>query len=466
MMADDLQDLDAFFDPDTVAVIGASREDGKIGHTILENFVNGPYDGTIVPINPKAEEIEGLRCYPDVGSYDGSIDHAVIAVPPAIANDVLRDCIDAGVPTVTIVTAGYEEIGAAGEQRQAELEELVSGTNTRILGPNCLGIWDAYSGVDTLFLPDTKLDRPPQGSIALISQSGSFGAAIMDMGAEMEIGFSRFISYGNQADVTETELARWLAQDDETEAIAVYMEGAHDGREMYDRLKEISLDIPIVIYKAGKSEGGSAAASSHTGSLAGSYSVYQGAFRQSGVVEAAGVEQLFDLSRALAYEDTADGDRVAVVTNGGGFGVAAADYVEDHGLELASFTDTTKERLEGILPGYATAHNPLDVIGDADPERYREALEIAADDPNVDAVLSLVLLQPATMGDAIIDHLQDFKDEYDKPLVSCMVGGEYTGERLRELEHHHVPTFPTPGRAVAAMHALREHGRWESRSER
>lgn len=465
MMTDDLRSLDAFFTPDTVAIIGASREDGKIGHTILENFVHGSYDGAIVPVNPEADEIEGLQCYPSVGAYDGQVDHAVIAVPPAVANDVLQDCVDAGVPAVTIVTAGYEEIGAAGEKRQEELEEIVAGTDTRIIGPNCLGIWDAYSGVDTLFLPDAKLDRPPQGSIALISQSGSFGSAILDMGAEMEIGFSRFISYGNQADVNETDLVQWLAADDETEAIAVYMEGAHDGREMYDRLREVTTDIPVVIYKAGKSGGGAEAASSHTGSLAGSYSVYKGAFRQSGVVEAKNVEQLFDLSRALAYEDTAEGEDVAIITNGGGFGVSAADYIEAYDLSLAEFTDETREALEDVLPEYATAHNPLDVIGDADAERYRKALEIAARDPNVDAVLSLVLLQPATMSDAIIDHLQSFKEEYDKPLVSCMVGGAYTGERLRELEHHHVPTFSTPERAVAAMHALREYGLWEDRPD-
>lgn len=457
-MSQELGSMDRFFDPDTVAVVGASRTEGKIGHAILKNFITGPYDGTIVPINPEADEIHGLQAYASVLDYDGQIDHAVIAVPPGVANDVVRDCVEAGIPAVTIVTAGYEEIGGAGQQRQDELAEIVAGTDTRIIGPNCLGIWDAYSGVDTLFLPDAKLDRPPKGDIALISQSGSFGSAILDMGAAMEIGFSRFISYGNQADVNETDLIRWLAQDDETEAIAVYMEGAHDGREFYERVSEIAPEMPVVVYKAGKSDSGSAAASSHTGSLAGSYSVYRGAFRQSGVIEADNVEQLFDLTRALAYEDTPDGDRVAIITNGGGFGVSASDYVEQEDLRLPTFSDDSIEELEAILPDYATARNPLDVIGDADAERYRKALEIAAEDPNIDAVLSLVLLQPATMGREVIDHLEEFKQTYDKPLVACMVGGAYTEKHLKELEHHHVPTFRTPERAVAAMRALYDHG--------
>jgi acetyl coenzyme A synthetase (ADP forming)-like protein len=452
-----------FFNPSNVAIIGASREPGKIGHIILRNFQEGLYDGNVFPVNPDADEILGYECYSSVKEIPETVEHAVVSVPPGIANAVVKQCVDEHIPAVTIVTAGYEEIGDEGQQRQEELEQIIEGSDTRILGPNCLGIWDAYSGMDTLFLPDHKLERPPKGSIALISQSGSVGSSVMDMAADMGIGISKFVSYGNQADVSETELIEWLANDEETEAIAAYIEGAKDGEEFFSRVKDVT-DKPVVILKAGKSTSGSAAASSHTGSLAGSYRVYRGAFRQMGVVEAETVDQLFDLSRALAYEKPPEGMNVAVITNGGGYGVIAADSVEREDMELTSFTDETKEKLEDVLPSYGKPNNPLDVIGDADPERYEQALKIAAKDPKVDCVLSICLLQPGPMDADILEVLTSFNDSFDKPMVACMVGGEYTDIHLKSLEHHRVPTFPTPERAIRALKGLYEYGQWKNRT--
>ncbi len=454
-------DLDDFFTPDSIAIVGASREPGKIGNVILRNFKEGRYDGDVYAINPNADEVLGYEAHDSVEGL--GIDHAVIAVPPNIANSVIQDCVDAEIPAVTVVTAGYEEIGGEGKKRQDELADIIEGTETRVLGPNCLGVWDAYSNVDTLFLPDFKLARPEQGSIAVISQSGAVGSSVMDMAAEMDIGFSRFISYGNQVDVSETELLQWLAEDTTTDAIAVYMEGTEDGERFHEQLKEVSTEKPVVVLKAGKTGKGSEAASSHTGSLAGSYKVYQGSFRQNGVIEAADVEDLFDRARALAYEDPPDGNAVAVITNGGGYGVLSTDRIEQSSLELAEFTEETRERLTEIIPEYGSTHNPLDVIGDADVDRYEDALEIVEADPNVDGIVCISLLQPVSLDSDIIEVLTDFNDTSDTPMVSCMVGGEFTELHLKNLEHNRVPTFRTPERAVEAMEGLYQYGRWSER---
>ena len=452
--------LEPFFKADTVAIIGASREADKVGHTIMQNFTEGDFEGELVPVNPKADEILGYDSYKSVTEYDGQIDHAVVAVPPSVAHTVVQDCVDASIPAVTVVTAGFSEIGSDGEQREEELKSIVEGTDTRILGPNCLGVWDPQTGIDTLFLPDFKLGRPPEGSIALISQSGAVGSSMIDMAADRDIGFSKFVSYGNQADVTETELISYLADDPETEAVAVYMEGAADGEKFREAAEAISEDIPIIILKAGKSKSGSSAAESHTGSLAGRYQVYQGVFKQTGVAEAQTTEQLFDIAKMLAYEPPIAGNNIAVVTNGGGYGVISADSIEEQGRELASFSNETTQKLNEVLPDYASAHNPLDVIGDADSERYKKAMSIIAEDPNVDAVIALALLQPETMDSDIIDTMSEFAEQQDIPIAVCMVGGEYTDIHMKTLEHNEVPVFQTPERAIRAMDSLLTYGEW------
>ncbi len=457
--------IDSFFDPERIAVVGASRTEGKVGHAIVKNL-NNSFNGEILPVNPKADEILGLACYSSVDDIDGRIDHAIIALPPQIANQAIRQCVEQDVPAVTVVTSGYEEVGGEGQERQDELEAILEDSSTRLIGPNCLGIWDSYTGVDTLFLPDDRLGRPPQGSIALISQSGSVGASFLDMAAEDDIGISRFVSYGNQADVDEADLIRWFADDEKTDAVAVYMEGANDGRKFYRAAEDAGMDKPLIVLKAGKTAKGSEAATSHTGSLAGSYRVYRGAFRQSGVVEAGNVEELFDMARMVAYENPPAGKNVAVVTNGGGYGVLATDSIEETELELAEFSERTEERLEELLPSYGNVTNPLDVLGDADPDVYRQALEIVSDDPNVDMMLSIALLQPATMDPSIVDILADVKSNSDNPLAVCMVGGKYTDRHVKQMETEHIPTFPTPERSVKALEGLYMYQIWRDKTRK
>ncbi len=454
--------LEKFFDPDSVAIIGASRDGGKVGHSILRNFVEEDFQGEVYPVNPNADEILGLESYDSVLDIDDAVDLAVVSVPPSVANEVVQEAVYKGVEAVIVVTSGYSEIGEDGERREEELKDIVEGTDTRLIGPNCLGVYDAFSRVDTLFLPSYKLKRPPAGDIAIVTQSGAFGSAVMDLLAEMEVGVSRFISYGNQADVAERELMAWLDQDDETAAITVYMEGVSDGEQFMETAREVTDETPVIALKGGKSGSGKSAVSSHTGSLAGSYNVYQGVFRQTRVLEAGTVEELFDYARALAYNPPLDGKNIGVVTNGGGFGVLTADALEDRGLELAEFSTATREQLRDVVPEYGNVENPLDLVGDADTERYEQALDILATDDAIDGLIVIPLLQPLPLDSDVIDTIVNVNEEFHKPLVVCMTGGEYTDLHAKNLEKNEVAAYSAPDRAAAAMHALYRYGEWFS----
>ncbi|MFB6167172.1 MAG: acetate--CoA ligase family protein, partial [Candidatus Nanohaloarchaea archaeon] len=457
------EELDSFFEPDKVAVIGASREGGKVGHSVLRNFVENRFEGEVYPVNPEADEILGLESYDSVKDVPGEVDLAVVTVPPSVSNDVIRECVEEEVDAVVVITSGYREIGGKGEERSEELKEILEGEDTRAVGPNCLGVWDAYSRVDTLFLPSYKMKRPPEGEIAIVTQSGAFGSAVLDLLADMEVGVSRFISYGNQVDVTEEELVNWLEEDEKTEAIAAYVEGASDGEKFLETLKSVTDDMPVVALKGGKYGSGKEAVSSHTGSLAGSYHVYQGAFRQSGVVEAGSVEELFDYSRALTYNEPLEGKNIAVVTNGGGFGVLTADALEREGLELAEFSSASRKQLRKVVPDYGNVENPLDLVGDADNKRYEKALNVIKNDENVDGVIIIPLLQPLPLESDVVDTIVNFREDYDKPVAVCMTGGEFTELHRNNLEKNEVAAYPDPDRAAKAMKALHSYGEWLDR---
>ncbi len=445
--------LSVFFKPKSIAVIGASRNPEKIGHVIFRNLMN-KFNGRLYPINPNADEILGHKCYGSVLNVKESIDLAIICIKPEFANRAVEDCIKKGVKGAVIITSGYREIGGEGITREEELRRMVSKSGMRVVGPNCIGIYDSETGVDTLFIPGYKMKKPEKGGIAFISQSGAFGLALLDWMAEEGMGLSKFVSYGNAVDVDETDLLRFLAKDKETKVIAMYLEGVKDGRRFMNALKTTCRKKPVVIYKAGKEEAGKKAAISHTGSLAGSYPVFKGAIRQAGAYEAESVIELFDFSRALSLGKKMDGNRVAIVTNGGGFGVITADLCKKEGMELACFTNSTVERIHRMLPEYARVHNPLDLIGDADSKRYALALEALMNDRNVDALLVIVLMQTVSLDAEIIDVLSEIGANYRKPMVVCASGGGYTKFLISALEKEGVPAYPTPERAVKALKVL------------
>jgi acetyl coenzyme A synthetase (ADP forming)-like protein len=450
--------LRTFFFPKSVAIVGASRDPEKFGHVILKNFKE-EFKGKIYPINPKTNEILGLKCYGSVKEVRDKIDLVVITVPASISNEIVKECTEKKIPSVIVITAGYKEIGAEGIKREIELKSIIKDSKTKVLGPNCIGVYDPYGKVDTLFLPEYKLKRSGQGSIAFISQSGAFGSAILDWAATEGIGISRFISYGNMADVDEVDLMNYLANDKQSRAIIAYIEGIKNGRKLLETVKKITKRKPIVILKAGKSEGGIKAASSHTGSLAGSYEIFQAAMKQGGVIEANNVEDLFDYGRVLAYQSPPNGNRIGIVTNGGGFGVMCADACKRFDMELANFSKETIIKMKKVMPSYSTIHNPLDLIGDADAERYEVALNALINDKNVDGIVATVLLQTSTLEPEVIDFLSSINGKSKKPLIVCSAGGEYSQLLLKNLEREGIPSYPSPTRAMKAMKVLVNYGK-------
>ena len=438
--------LDAFFNPKYVAVIGASPEKGSIGYSIFKTLKE-KFKGKVYPINPNHKEVLGVKTCKSVREVKADL--AVIVVPKKAVPLVLKDCVSSEVEAVVIITAGYSETG--NKQAEEELREIIKGSKTRILGVNCLGILDTHTGLDTLFLPEPQLKRPRKGGISFISQSGAFGSTLLDLFAYDDVGIAKFLSYGNQTDIKDWEILEWLGKDPLTKVIVIYMEGVSDGRKFLEAAKRVKK--PVVVFKSGKTESGSKAAASHTGSLAGSYDVYQAAFKQAGLFEAYSVEEIYDLAKALEFQKPNKG-AVAVVTNGGGFGVVTSDAVIQNGLKLADYTNQTKEALKKILPEYASVHNPLDLIGDADHVRYEKVLEVLIKDKNVAGLIIITLLQTVSLTPKVIDVILKLSKKTSKPLVVCATGGGYTECHMKKLEEQHIPVYLTPERAVKGMKVL------------
>lgn len=439
--------IHVFFRPRSIAVIGASATKGSVGNSILNSLKN--FKGRVYPVNPKHKKINGLWCYGSIKDIKNPVDMGVIAVPNKAVAAVLRECVEKKVNGVVIVNSGYSEIG--NREDEDELKKIIKNTKTRIIGVNCLGVLDTITGVDTLFLPEPELKRPKPGGISFLSQSGAFGSTLLDLISYENIGVAKFVSYGNQTDVKDWELLEYLGRDQTTKVIIIYIEGVSDGRKFMNIAKKIKK--PILIFKAGKTEAGSRSAASHTGAVAGSYDVYKAAFKQTGVFEVDSVEEMYDAAKALEFQNTFSGN-VAVVTNGGGFGVIASDYLIKSGLTLATFSEQTTTKLKKILPAYASIHNPLDLIGDADHIRYEKALDVLIRDNDVKAILIIALLQPVSMTPRVIDVIKRVKKKTEKPFVVCSTGGTYTEKHVPTLEKAKIPVYITPERAVRSLKAL------------
>ncbi len=451
--------LSAFFKPKSIAVVGASKNPEKVGNVIFRNLISS-FKGKVYPVNPNADEILGHKCYQRIIQIKEDVDLAIICVKPEFVNKVVEDCVKKKVKGIIIITSGFREIGGEGIRREEELKRIIEeGKTTRVVGPNCIGVYCPSSGVDTLFIPPYKMKKPNDGKISFFSQSGAFGLVILDWMAEEGVGVSKFVSYGNGVDVRESEILEYLAKDKETKVIVGYIEGVEDGRKFMNALKKATKKKPVVIFKAGKCEAGKKAAASHTGSMAGSYEVFRGVLRQCNAIEAENIEQMFDYARILATEKRAENDSVAIITNGGGMGVITADLCVKNGLKIAEFEEKTAKQLSEILPSYASVHNPLDLIGDATAERYAQALEIVSNDKNVGAIIVITLFQLAPLSSEIMDVLAEANAKTEKPMIVCSSGGEYTKLLLKSFEKQGIPAYPTPERAVKALKVLVDYSR-------
>jgi len=453
------KNMDYFFNPKSVAVVGASHNPLKIGHVILKNFVYGGFDGKIYPINPNPEPILGLQTYTSVKKLQKRIDLAVIAIPAKAVPKVMRECGEAKIKAVCVITGGFREIGGEGEKLESELRKIIKKYNMTVIGPNCLGVYDSKSEVDMLFLPSYRLGRPTKGPIAFLSQSGAFGSAILDWSAQEGFGMSKFISYGNAIDVDEVALLEYLGSDKASKVISMYIEGAHRAKELMKVAEKITRKKPVLCLKAGRSKAGTKAVYSHTGSLAGSDKIYSAAFKQCGIMRVDTTEEMFDYARALACQPLPKGKRIAIITDGGGFGVMASDFAEEHGLELSSFSKETVKRLRKATTPYASLHNPIDLTGSADGDMYKAAIEACMEDKSVDSVLVILLFQPPNIESDVITALLELNAKYNKPMLVCSAGGTYTQLHRDILERSGIPTFSTPERIVKSIAALYRYSR-------
>ncbi len=453
--------LEPLFYPSTVAVIGASREPGKVGHEVVANLQNGGYTGTIVPVNPKGGEVRGLKAYTDLASYPGKVDLGVIVVPTKFVPGAVQNCIDAGAKGIVIITAGFKEVGPEGAALEKEIAETCRAAGVRLIGPNCIGLINTDNKMNATFAPQ----MPPSGKISVISQSGALCVAILDWALHRKMGLAKVVSFGNKADLNEVDLLQALAEDKQTAVIAGYLESITEGDEFL-RVAEAAANIkPVVILKVGVTQAGAKAASSHTGSLAGADMAYGAAFKRSGVIRAENFEALFDYAIAFAMQPLPVGDRVAIITNAGGPGIMASDAAELAGLKMITPTQETQDKLRVGLPVTAAVGNPVDVIGDADPERYAKAFEILQDDPNVDAIIVVVTPQNMTQPLVLAEKLAK-AHHGKKPVVAAFLGGQEMVQAHARLMELNIPNYPSPERAVKALRALCDYRAWKQRPPR
>ena len=453
--------LDALFCPNTVAVIGASRSPGKVGHEVVANLIDAGFKGRIVPVNPSGGEVLGLPCYEDLRRLEDPIDLSVIAVPRRFVRGAIESSISRGAKAIIVITAGFKEVGAEGAEEERQIAEICAGSGVRMLGPNCLGLINTEHSMNASFAKQ----MPRAGGVSVVSQSGALCTAILDWAVAKNLGLAKLISIGNKADLDETDFLSVLAEDAQTKVIACYLESITQGDEFLKRADAAAGSKPVVVLKVGTSKAGVKAASSHTGSLAGADIAYGAAFRRSGVIRAESFEGLFDISMAFAMQPVPKGKRIAIVTNAGGPGIIAADAAEHAGLAVGPLTEATAEALKQKLPAAASVGNPIDVLGDAGPDRYADAVSGALADESVDAVIVILTPQAMTNAMATAQALAECAVA-DKPILTSFMGGKDVQAAREELMRLSIPDYPAPDRAVAALQAMCEYAAWRERPTR
>lgn len=442
--------LKQLFAPRSIAVIGASRDPDKVGYRVVENLIKGGFEGPIYPVNPAAKEVQGLPVYPSLSEIGAPVDLAVVVLPAPRVLAALEDCAAQGVGAAIVISAGFKEVGGEGARLEAALRKRVRELGIRVLGPNCLGMIVPESKLNATFAKD----MPPSGGIAFVSQSGALCTAALDWAVGLGIGFSALVSLGNKADLSEAEIIEALADDPKTRVIGGYLEAVEDGQRFLAVAEAASRKKPVVVFKAGTTEGGARAASSHTGALAGADAAYEAAFKQAGVIRARSLRELFDFARVFDSLPAPRGNRVAIVTNAGGPGIIAADACEGGALLLASLSEPTLASLKRVLPSTASLHNPVDVIGDATADRYQAALEVVAADPGVDGLLALATPQAMTDLEKFAKAVVEAGRSGGKPILAAFMAEASLREANKILLQGGIPDFPFPDEAVKALEAM------------
>jgi len=456
-----METIDYLLKPEKIAVIGASRTPGKVGHEILANLVEGNYHGEIVPINPTSDEILGIPCYPDLKSSGKSIDLSIISIPSKFVYGAVEASLQAGAKAICIITAGFKEVGQEGAAMEKKIASLCASHKACLLGPNCLGLINAHHKMNASFAKQ----MPQPGAISVISQSGALCTAILDWAKSRHLGLAKLVSMGNKADLSEVNFMRSLGKDEDTKVIVGYIESIDSGPDFIRAAEAVCHKKPVVILKSGVTSAGSKAASSHTGSLAGADIAYGSAFKRSGIIRAETFEQLFDYATAFAMQPLPRGKRVAIITNAGGPGIMAADAVEFAGLEVAELERSNATALREKLPAAASVGNPIDVLGDADPERYVAAVKAAQDDAAVDAIVVILTPQAMTQAAETARAIAKISNS-EKPILVSFMGGEDVMPGRDELVASNLPDYPAPERAVAVLKAMYEYAQWKLKPSR
>jgi acetyl coenzyme A synthetase (ADP forming)-like protein len=453
--------LESLLYPKSVAVVGASRNPAKVGHAILKNIIEGGFEGRIIVINPSADEILGVKSYKSFSDYKEGIDLSVIVVPTLMVKDAVKDSVDYGVKAICVITAGFKEIGAEGAKLQREIANICKAANVRMLGPNVVGLINPHHKFNASFA--TRL--PLTGNVAVVSQSGAVCTILLDWAYGEGLGLASLISIGNKADLDEVDFIETLSHDEKTKVIAGYLEDIQDGDKFINTAQEAAHRKPIIIMKAGTSKSGAKAASSHTGSLAGADIAYGAAFRRAGIIRAETFAQLLDFSMALSMQPLPEGDNIAIITNAGGPGIMAADALEEVGFSINPLSKETTEKLRKLLPAAASVNNPIDVLGDATPELYVEAINAAQDDPSIDAIMCLTAPQamtaPTSLAQGIINCARG-----KKPILTVFMGGYEMRAAHELLMTNGIPEYHTPNRAANSLMAMRDYHRWLKRPPR
>ena len=459
--------LDSIFYPKSIAVVGASRQPGSVGQSLLANLIDNRFHGVVYPVNPKADSALGIKCYPRVLDIPDEVDLAVIVVPSRIVPAVLEECGVKGIKGAIVISAGFKEIGREGVALERQIQDIIEKHGITLVGPNCLGVvnTDSRSSMNATF----GTQMPGKGNIAFVSQSGALCVAVLDYAKEANIGFSKFISMGNKAGVSENELLEYLKFDSKTDVILMYLEDLVEGREFMSIARGITSSRvspkPIIALKAGRTSLGARAASSHTGSLAGSDKAYSAIFEQSGVLRVETLEELFDYVKAFSSQPLPKGENVVIVTNSGGPGILATDSCISHGLNIATLSGTTIQKLKKILPQTASLNNPIDLIAEAQEEHYGGALKAVFEDRKIHSAIVILTPTAFTRVEKISSAIVRVSKKFKKPVLCCYLGIYDVSKGVEILEANGIPTYRFPESAARVLAEMAEYTGWLKRPQ-
>ncbi|MBY9000620.1 MAG: CoA-binding protein [Candidatus Heimdallarchaeota archaeon] len=454
--------LENFFSVKSICVIGASTTPNKPGNVVAYNFVNS-FPGKTYLVNPRGGELYGKKLFPSVLDVEDDIDVACIIVPAKYAPQALEQCGEKGIKNIIVTTGGFNEIGEEGIVLQNQMYEIMNKYDINVIGPNCLGIYSPSLGIDTMFLPDSKLKRPKSGPVSIFTQSGAFGAAFIDQLSGLGSGqwVSKFISYGNASDINETDSLEYVGEDAETKMILIYLEDFKNGRKFMETARKVSLRKPIMGIKANRTVTGAKAGASHTAALSSNDAIVDDLLNEAGILRVITWDQLADCVLAFGTQPLPLGDRVAIITDGGGAGVMASDMVSDCNLQLAEFSPDIQKKLDEIFPIFYSTGNPIDLTGSATAEDYRDAFDVVYNDSNVDSIVNLnIPCIPDLDIDDYVKYTREFALKKKKPFVTALIGGEEGEKATKNLLAEDIPVYPSPGRAVRAIGMLTDYTKY------